>query len=232
MRRLSVLVLLVALAVTVTGCTAIAPPGVLKPAAPRLLSEAELASALLTVSDLPSGYALDAEAGADGADQSTGGNEACDQVFDRMRASGSPLGSTGATAAEIEFTRGESGPFLSQGLYSSRDRAGVLAAFAAVRRIPEMCREFTETDEDGSFTIRLAEAAFPSMGDDSFAIRLDASGSGEGISVTLGGYLVLVRIAATMSVIAHVGLPGVDVGETEKVARAAAARLTPLVRPR
>jgi hypothetical protein len=243
MRRLSVLVPVLALVMGTAGCPALPRPGALRPAAPRVLSEAQLAAALLTVPDLPNGYALDAEAGAGGTDRSAepstdeliepgSDDEACDQVFDEVRGGGPALGATGAVTAEIEFTRGELGPFVSQSLHSSRDRAAIHAAFEEMRRVPQLCREFTESDDDGSFTIRMTEASFPQVGEDSFAIRLDASGGGEGISITLGGYLVLIRVAATVSMIVHVGAPGVDAGETERVARAAAARLTPVARPR
>jgi hypothetical protein len=232
MRLLLAVSLAASLVVGAAGCAAGTETGMLRPAPPRVLGEAELRSALLTVGDLPTGYSLDAEAGADGSDPADGGNEECDRVFDHMRGSGSALRAGGASTAEIEFTRGEYGPFISQSLVSGADRAAVFAAFEAFRRVPDQCREFTEEDDDGSFTVRLSAESFPTVGEDSFAIKLDASGAGEGITVTLGGYLVLIRVATTMSMIAHVGVPGVDAAETEKVVRAAAARLTPIVKPR
>jgi hypothetical protein len=236
MRLLFALALVAALALGAPGCTGSAQPGAVRPVPPRVLNEAELSSALLTLGDLPTGYALDAEPGADssgpGESGSDEGSRDCDRVFDQMRGAGSALLGSSATTAEIEFTRGDYGPFISQSLYSRGDRVAVRAAFDSFRAVPDLCKEFTETDEDGSFTVRLSAASFPVVGDDSFAIRLDATGTGEGITVTLSGYLVLIRIAVTMCMIAHVGVPGVDAAETERVARAAAARLTPIVKPR
>jgi hypothetical protein len=71
----------------------------------------------------------------------------------------------------------------------------------------------------------LSTARFPALGDDTVAVKLDATGRSEGASVALGGYLVLLRVGATICILIHFGIPGVDVAETEKVAEAAVARL-------
>jgi hypothetical protein len=257
MKRLSAIVLAAALAFGCTACAAPKPSrssGAIRVAAPRVLSEVELSAALLKVPDLPAGYGLDPEPGEDGQSGGSGGggqsggqsggsggsdpeldssgNPACDTIFEEVRGTGSALKVADATTAEIEFTRGDLGPIISQSLYSSGSRPAARAAFDTFRRIPLLCSEFTESDDGGSFSIRLSEAPFAPVGDESYAIRLDATGRGEGADVTLGGYLVLFRSVATTSIIVHVGIPGVDPAETQKIAAAAAARLTPLTKPR
>jgi hypothetical protein len=228
-RRFSAFALVAALGLIGTGCTAAGPAGVARALPPPVLTQAELSAALLRAEDLPDGYTLQPipESPPDESDTSGqgGGVEPCADVFDQLRGGEPALSAIAAGTAEAEFSKGDDGPFLQQGLLSSANRAGLRSAVEAFRQLPTVCGEFTENDEQGTFVMRLSPARFPALGDESVAIRLDATGTTEGATVALGGYLVLIRVGATVCILIHFGIPSVDVAETEKVARAAVARL-------
>ena len=229
LRRFFAFTLLVAVSVSGAGCTAAGHAGVARALPPPVLTQAELSAALLRVEDLPHGYTLQPipESPPDESDTSGqgGGVEPCSDVFDQLRGGEPALGAIAAGSAEVEFSKGDDGPFLQQGLLSSGDRAGLHAAVEAFRQLPKVCGEFSENDQQGTFTMRLSPAQFPALGDESVAVRLDATGTSEAATIALGGYLVLIRVGATVCILIHFGIPNVDVTETEAVARAAVARL-------
>jgi hypothetical protein len=228
-RRFSAFALVVALSLIGAGCTAAGYAGVARALPPPVLTQADLAAALLRVEDLPDGYTLqpipesppdETDAGGQGA-----GVEPCGDVFDQLRGGEPALSAIAAGTAEVEFSKGDDGPFLQQGLISSGDRAGLRSAVEAFRQLPKVCGEFTENDAQGTFTMRLSPAEFPALGDESVAVKLDATGTTEAATIALGGYLVLIRVGATVCILIHFGIPNVDIAETETVARAAVARL-------
>jgi hypothetical protein len=229
LRRFSAFALVAALSLVGAGCTAASHDGVARAMPPPVLTQAELAAALLRVEDLPRGYTVqpipEAPPDDSGAGGQGGGTEPCGDVFDQLRGGEPALSAIAAGTAEAEFSKGDDGPFLQQGLATTGDRAGLRSAVEAFRQLPTVCGEFTENDEQGSFTMRLSPAPFPALGDELVAIKLDATGTGEGASVALGGYLVLIRVGSTVCILIHFGIPNVDVAETETVARAAVARL-------
>jgi hypothetical protein len=233
LRHLSALAVAAALTLAGAGCTTAAGnSAAARPVAPPVRTQDELAASLLRVEDLPSGYTEqpgptdlppDRTESAEGGQG--GGVEPCGEIFDQLRGGEPALNAIAAGTAEIEFSRGDDGPFLLQGLLSSGNRAGLRAALDTFRQLPALCSEFTENDEQGSFTIRLTEVPFAPLGDEVVAVRLDATGTGVNADVVLGGYLVLIRTGATMCLLTHFGIPGVELAETETVARAAVARL-------
>lgn len=216
------------------GCTAAGYAGAARSLPPPVRTQSELAGVLLRVEDLPAGYTLQpttptapkSERAADGQGGGQGGGtEACADVFEQLRGGEPALSRLAAGAAEVEFGKGDYGPFLQQSLLSIGDEAVVRAAIDAFRRLPATCESFTETDEQGSFTIKLSEADLPALGDESVVVKLDANGRSVELDVTLSGYLVLVRKGSVVCILIHFGIPGVDVAETEKISRAAVARL-------
>lgn len=229
MRRFSAFALVAALSLVGAGCTAASNDGYARSVPPPVLTQAQLNAALLRVEDLPDGYTRQPTPDSPPDESDTGGQGGgappCGDVFDLLRGGEPALSSIAAGTAEIEFSKGDDGPFLQQGLLTSGNRAGLHAAVEAFRQLPAVCGEFTERDEQGSFAIRLSPAQFPALGDESVAVKLDATGTSEASTVALGGYLVLIRVGATVCILIHFGLPKVDVAETETVARAAVARL-------
>jgi hypothetical protein len=199
---------------------------------PPVRTQAELAGVLLRVQDLPAGYTLQptapnpppSEQAGPGGGQG-GGTEACADVFEQLRGGEPALSRVAPGAAQVEFGKGDYGPFLQQSLLSTGDQAVRRAAIDAFRRLPTTCAQFTENDEQGSFTVKLSEATLTAIGDESVAVKLDANGRSIDLDVTLSGYMVFVRKGSVVCILLHFGIPGVDVAETEKIARAAVARL-------
>lgn len=206
-----------------------AQPGTPSPSpAPRVLTEAELKSALLAVSDLPTGYAEQpAEESPEPDSSSQADDPECARLFDQFE-NGSDVDRNSSAEATAEFAKGEAGPFVSQSLESHRDQAVLAETLRAIRDVVSKCGEFTETDPDGKFTIRMSNASFPTLGDETTAIRVTATGTTQGIELTIGGYLVMTRVSSTLNMVAHFGLRQVDVAETEQIVRKAVDKLTPI----
>jgi hypothetical protein len=203
---------------------------------PPARTQAELAGALLRAEDLPAGYTLqptapnpppgaEASPGASPGEGQGGGADDCADVFEQLRGGQPALSRVAASAAQVEFGKGDYGPFLQQSLLSTGDQKVMRAAIDAFRRLPTTCGQFTETDEAGSFTVKVSEASLPALGDESIAVKLDANGRSTELDVTMSGFMVLVRKGSVVCIVIHFGIPGVDAAETEKIARAAAARL-------
>jgi hypothetical protein len=183
----------------------------------------------LRVEDLPPGYT--ATPGAPSAPPGEGagaggGAQPCADVFEQLRGGSPALSRIAASTAEVEFGKGDYGPFLQQVLLSTADRAAVDAAVSAFKQLPALCDGFTETDEQGSFTVKLSPAgSLPVFGEDSVSLKLDANGRNVDLDVTISGYMILFRQGSTVCILIHFGIPGVDVAETEKIVRAAVARV-------
>jgi hypothetical protein len=195
--------------------------------APAVRTQAELAAALLRVEDLAAGYTLQPVTPTSppaGGGQG-GGAEPCADVFEQLRGGAPALSRIAASSAQVEFAKGDYGPFLQEELLSSGDGAALRAAVDAFRKLPDVCDRFTETDEQGSFTLKLSAADLPVLGDESVALKLDANGASAELDVTLSGYMMLVRKGSVVCILIHFGIPAVDAAETEKIARAAVARL-------
>jgi hypothetical protein len=212
------------------GCSAARFDGAARGTGPAVLSHGELASALLRVEDLPSGYTLQPAAPEASPSPSTGGQggsvEPCADVFEQLRGSAPALSRVASATARVEFGKGDYGPFLQEVLLSTGNRAAVEAAVGAFRQLPALCNGFTETDEQGSFTVKLAPADnLPALGDESVALKLDANGRSIDLDVTLSGFMILFRKGSVVGVLIHFGIPGVDAAETEKIGQAAVARV-------
>jgi hypothetical protein len=195
--------------------------------APRVLTEAELESVLLAVADLPTGYA---EQPSDDTPEpeslSQADNPECAKLFDQFEGSGAA--SDPVAEATVEFAKGEAGPFVNQSLQSHQDQAVLAETLRVIPDVVSKCGEFSETGADGKLTIRMSNASFPAIGDQTVAMQVTASGTTNGIELTIGGYLVMTRVASTVNMIAHFGLRQVDAAETEQIVRKAVDKLSPL----
>ncbi|GAA3230217.1 hypothetical protein [Dactylosporangium siamense] len=198
-------ILLSALTLTLSACDSGSTP--VEPESSRTTA----ASVLLTVDDLPDGYATSPpqaqpEVSAVGSVSVAG----CDVLLNRFRDGGSG----------VRFEAGTSGPFLAEELADDAGAAGVL------RELAGRCAAFTDTDAGGETTgVTVAEGGLPSLGDESAAFLMTASGGVGDDAYTLGGYLIAVRVGGTTCTIVHFGQPGVDPAETEAIARAAVRKL-------
>jgi hypothetical protein len=197
----------------------------------------ELKKALLALSDMPTGYAAKPEKTPGGGGSPTpkessslaAPNAQCNQLFNEFDAEGSAA-ATEQASASAEFEKAATGPFVKQTLESYRDAAALQKDMARVREAVDKCGEFTVKEEDIEAKVRIANASFPKLGDDTAAFKLDAVVASGGRKVTLSGYMVAVRVGNVVTTITSFGVPNVDAGEIEQITRKAVDKFTPVAR--
>ncbi|MEV0560824.1 hypothetical protein [Dactylosporangium sp. NPDC050588] len=195
----------IALALTLASCGSGPTPVGPEP------SRSATGGALLAVEDLPDGYVtsppqVEPEVSGD----STVSVAGCGALIDRFRGGG-----TG-----VRFEGGSAGPFLAEEVSADPDAVDVL------RELGTRCAAFTDTDPGGGTTsVTVTDAGLPSLGDESAAVRMAASGGAGDDAYTLGGYLLVVRVGGATCTLVHFGQPEVDRAETETIAKAAVRKL-------
>src|SRR5690348_13031771 len=143
-RWLSVVFTVGALCLSGGGCTTASYSGVARGLPPAVRTQAELAADLLRVEDLPGGYELQPSvptaptAPAQGGQGGGSSAEPCADVFEQLRGGAPALSRVAASSAQVEFGKGDYGPFLQEELLSSGDRAAMGAAVSAFRKLPEL----------------------------------------------------------------------------------------------
>lgn len=194
-----------ALILTLSACDSGSTP--VEPESSRTGAE----NALLSAEDLPDGYSTsppqaEAEVSAASSVSVTG----CDTLLTWFRAGG----------GGVHFEAGPSGPFLAEELSDDAAAVGVL------RELATRCATFTDTDDDGEKTsVTVTDGGLPSLGEESVAYRMAASGGTGDDAYTLSGYLIAVRVGHSTCTLVHFGQPEVDPAETETIARAAVRKL-------
>jgi hypothetical protein len=193
----------------------------------------ELKKALLVLSDLPAGYSENSDSSSGGASAeptATSSVDAtsaeCDQLFNEF---GNAQGAgVEQGAASAEFEKGATGPFVKETLESYRDAGRLQQEMTKVREAVDKCGEFTVMDSEGEARVKVSNASFPKLGDVTAAFKLEATAAVGGREVNLDGYLVAVRVGNVVTTVISFGLAGVDVGETEQIARKAVDKVTPV----
>jgi hypothetical protein len=166
------------------------------------LTAAALQEALLTVEDLPPGYALSPPDEDDGDDTD---DTYCDGA-DPAKAVPPAL------EQEIGFRKGPLGPFLSQSIlqYTVADEAQ--RYMAEFRRILDNCSSYDRTGADGeTSTVTVTKMSFGPVGDDTLAIKFTVQGASP-----FSGDTVLVRHDGIVLAVATMTLDGADTGDTIK----------------
>lgn len=173
------------------------------------VDQAQLESVLLTIEDVPTGYATYTDPSPD---DDTGFCDGHDPVVDHPE----------LAKAEAQFSQGgETGPFLIEIVAAySPDEAE--AFMGSARDALNACQTYTEPNADGTTaTITLSPISFPSFGDETLATRITVtSGVVSGV-----GDIVYVRNGNSVFYIATLGLGGNDTTVTEAMTRAAQAKI-------
>jgi hypothetical protein len=195
----------------------------------------DLKKGLLQLSDMPTGYAAKPGSTSGGgtpspADSSsvTGPNAACTQLFNQFDQESST--NSEQASASAEFEKAATGPFVKEELESYRDAAALQKDMGTVSAAVDKCGEFTVKEEDGEAKVKMANASFPKLGDETAAFKLDALVSAGGKRVTLSGYLIAVRVGNVVCTITSFGVPNVDANEIEQITRKAVDKVTPIAR--
>src|SRR5262249_29159861 len=125
--------------------------------------------------------------------------------------------------AEIEFTKGVHGPFLSEGV-GVYERGAAKGLLDTAINVLAGCREWQSTDSSGeTTTYQISPLSFPTIGDHTFAFR--ATTDAEGIPIQIDA--VYVRTGDTLLVMSNaaLGVAGPDSALTESMAKAAHEKL-------
>lgn len=183
----------------------------------KTLSEAELNAALLTVSDLPTGY-KQGETSEDDEDNTDSGSEECDAKFERL----GEAEDEEAASAEASFEGPALGSILEQSLESYADEDLVKERFDDVVEVLSECKTFTSTDEAGTKTdLTVGALSFPKLGDDTVALAI--TGKTPDFEIALN--VVIVRLGRNVMSVSQGGLSA-DVVALEQATRAGFAKLS------
>jgi hypothetical protein len=232
-------VLLFAGAATACGPTDSGTKGNSTAASPsaKIPTADELQKRLLTLSDMPTGYSAKAQEtsgpGDSPAPQDSSSLSAttadCAQLFNQFDAQSSSGTSQGE--ATVKFEKSTTGPFVTETLESYPDAAGLQKDLARLRDAVDKCHDFSMKEDDGSeVKMTVSAASFPKMGDETEAFQVGATVTNSGRSVTLGGYLVYVRVGNVVTTIVAYGLPRVDATEVGTITKKSVEKVTPIAR--
>ncbi|GAA2829989.1 hypothetical protein GCM10010522_55230 [Kribbella solani] len=146
---------------------------------------AELTKALLALTDLPAGFAIDTDAGDDGSGVKVSSKDPkCARLVALTNADKLP-GSK--ASAGRSYSGGEQGPFVDESLDALGSKAAVGAFQQSFRKAIAGCRSMTLTIAgQGRSTINVREVSAPKAGTDPVAVRFSASGgSMDGLEITM-----------------------------------------------
>ncbi len=161
--------------------------------------------ALIALSDLPTGWAVDPEEDDDDDDGFCGRDEDIPSL----------AGVEAVSKAEAQFAEGGNIPVLFHfvGAYAPGDAEISFAKFE------EIVTDCTSIESDGT-TLKIAPVSFPELGDESVPLLVSAEEQG----VTVSLYFVFVRVADGITIVGYGGL-ATDVAEAEKFVRLAVKKL-------
>ena len=151
-------------------------------AAPR--TAAELKKALMALSDLPSGFAVEPDSSSGGNPKVTSKNPKC-ASFVRISNLNAAPGSK--ASAHVSFSAGQSGPFIDESLDALGGAAAVSALQATLKSAVSACDQVTlSVPGAGTSTVTVRTVNPPKYGTDPLAVRLTASGGPlNGMEITM-----------------------------------------------
>lgn len=150
----------------------------------RLRKVVELKAALLALTDLPSGYAIEpASTGDEGDGSASSKDQACAPLVKLINGKTAP-GST--SSASVAFSGGQDGPFVDESIDALGSADAVKGLQVSFESAVAACQKLTITiPGQGSSTMNVAEVSAPKFGDHTFAARMTATGGPlEGLEIT------------------------------------------------
>ncbi|NHC47561.1 hypothetical protein [Motilibacter aurantiacus] len=185
----------------------------------------KLRTALLTVKDLPKGFAVSragsaTEIGSEVLEAAT--PNACAKTYEAAGRKFRP-----PTSAEATFVRRD-GATVVNGLSGYASVARAKQAMASARAVFTKCSTLTYTLADGTvMTMKYAKLALPKVGDEVFALRQTTTIKVEGRTLRATGSVLDIRRGKTVSSIVVTSFSGAAPGP-RPLAKASAARLAKL----
>lgn len=172
------------------------------------LSARNLKPQLLTVSELPSGWAID-----NSSDDSSASTPPC------LRNLKSELNTS--NKAQISFVKGSDFPDFEQQLGYFGTAAAALAKYQTGTGILNACKNFSFSSDGHKYIGSIGQLSFPALGQRSTAWQITLSAEG----VTLGIDVALVQKGSELSFLLYGDLGSVEVGDFLPLARKAVAKM-------
>jgi hypothetical protein len=199
-----------------------APAAASPSGSPTPLSQAELEQRLLSLADMPAGYQVAQDTSSSSGQHSTvtSSDPACQPLAD-LSASGKPPESY-AGAQAPQFGASADGPFIDESLASYATPAAAQAYFAKLTTAIQSCKQFTETQPDGTkYDISVSPFSFPGKGDASSASRLSLTVQGQPVQSDA----VVVRVGSTLIAVINTNLRSTDSALTQQIVDKAVAKV-------
>jgi hypothetical protein len=176
------------------------------------LTKKQAKASLLTVKDLPTGWAKETKAEEEDGESKTEPAR-CAALFDSLDTGGDPV-----VQAEARFAQGFQ--LLEHSVTSFEDDVDGLVKDAADAF--SKCSTFTAIEPDGSrVEAKMSALSFPNLGDRTLAVRM--TGASDGVDVVLD--IVMIAIGHNGVGILAGGLTPIPGAELEAIARKAVAKL-------
>ena len=189
----------------------------------RLLTEAQIKKALLTVKDLPDGWSFSSEYGDGGGAnlRTTSSDPGCAKLTAAL--SSDDEEDTSAGEADVTFSKGQYGPFLTQ---TVRSKGGddAVGSIKSLRSALKGCDYYTVTDPDQGVATNytVSDLPFPALGDDTVAMTLRASSQGQSFDIPMA----IVRVDQSLVMLASFLIgKGMSAKDFEAVARKAVKKV-------
>lgn len=166
-------------------------------------------SQLLTVSDLPPGWAVD-----NSSDSGSGGPEP--PCLKSLKS-----GEKATDKADADFVQGTDFPILQQQLGYLGTTTAALRSYAAGVAVLNRCRDFSFTSDGERFTGTIGQLSFPKLGQHSTAWRLRLTAEG----VSFGIDMVVVQKGPELQLMLYGDIGTPSVAAFASIARKAVAKM-------
>jgi hypothetical protein len=178
---------------------------------------AHLRSELLTVRDLPAGWAISDKSASTANDASSSDEPSCFKSIDDDQDPGA-----GELHAKAEFHYGHGVPLLLEDTFQD-PRVSATALYALVTKLFSACKDLSITDKGKKITGTIGVASPPRVGDQSSAYALTFPIDG----LTLGIDLLIARKGDAVMLLLYGGLGKPMASDLEPFAAKAVDRITP-----
>ncbi|WP_419994824.1 hypothetical protein [Streptomyces boninensis] len=201
---------------------------------PKPLTQAQVDRAVLTVDDLPGGWAADDsddDSGSDDSDADDSGDGVADDIVADDKKCQPLLDSVGfahdadtETDADASFSKGEMGPFMmtAVGAFTPKEAKQLLAP----AKVPAGCDTFTAKDADlGKVEVAYQRASAPDLGDESRASRFTLTSLDDKDMPPMQMDVAGVRVDGAVVAMVQASVLGPDADGFDKAIRTAVAKL-------
>jgi hypothetical protein len=186
---------------------------------PQPLDASHLDSAALVVGDMPSGFVKDSTGGAAGMPVTT--DATCGKLLNAVEKPGGG-DDVQAHSGTNAFRRSPLGPWVRNFAQSYQDD-GAQNAMSSVSDLVGKCGGFTGTLNGYRVSFQTAKLSLDPMGDESKAVKMTGSHSGQAVEIDF----VAVRVGSDITVVGHsdLGWNAADTTITKQTSQRAAEKL-------